>query len=235
MTKATAIRASWYDYPQYYDSAYRSETRLEADFIEAACRRHCHHPVRRLLEPACGTGRLLRLLAARGYRMTGLDTCASALRYLDRGLTRRGLHATVVQADMANFYLAKPVDAAYCTVSSFLHLLSEDAAHRHLECVGRSLRPAGIYILGIELTPSDAPQHTAHRTPASPNPAGRITNDSPPQIYPATIKPVPFPDAISLILPAVGGLIPATIAASITLECLRYLTGATMENASAMI
>jgi hypothetical protein len=95
--------------------------------------------------------------------MTGLDTSASALRYLQRGLTRRGLRATVLQADMTDFRLAKPVDAAYCTVSSFFHLLSEDAAHRHLECVGRSLCPAGIYILGIELTPSDAPQHTAQR------------------------------------------------------------------------
>ena len=153
MTKATVIQASWYDYPQYYDSAYQSETRLEADFIEAACRRYCQRPVRRLLEPACGTGRLLRLMATRGYQMTGLDTSDYALRYLQRGLTRRGISATVLQADMADFRLAKPVDAAYCTVSSFLHLLSEDAAHRHLECVGRSLRPAGIYILGIELIP----------------------------------------------------------------------------------
>jgi hypothetical protein len=33
-------RKSWYDYPQYYDLAFRSETRAEADFIEAACRKY---------------------------------------------------------------------------------------------------------------------------------------------------------------------------------------------------
>ena len=30
------LEADWYDYPQYYDLLFRSETRLEADFLEAA-------------------------------------------------------------------------------------------------------------------------------------------------------------------------------------------------------
>ena len=65
--RATA-GSNWYDYPAYYDLAFRSETPAEADFIEAACRKYCPFPVRRLLEPACGTGRLVAELAARGYR-----------------------------------------------------------------------------------------------------------------------------------------------------------------------
>ena len=36
-----AVNADWYDYPQYYDLAFRSETVPEADFIEAACRKYC--------------------------------------------------------------------------------------------------------------------------------------------------------------------------------------------------
>ena len=161
MGQTTAIRASWYDYPQYYDIAFRPETRPEADFIEAACRKYCPFAVQRLLEPACGTGRLIAELAARGYQMTGLDLSRPSLDHLRRRLARRGLRADVLQADMADFRLAAPVDAAYCTFSSFRHLLTEEAARRHLECVAGSLRPGGIYILGLHLLPRSAGRESA--------------------------------------------------------------------------
>src|ERR1044071_5424658 len=65
--------ANCYDYPQYYDIAFQPYTRREADFIEAACGKYCSFDVRRILEPACGSGRLVTELAARGYQMTGFD------------------------------------------------------------------------------------------------------------------------------------------------------------------
>jgi SAM-dependent methyltransferase len=157
------IEASWYDYPQHYDLAFRSETRPEADFIEAACRKYCPFAVRRFLEPACGTGRLIAELAARGYEMTGLDLSQPALDYLRRRMARRGLCATVFRADMADFRLNTPVDAAYSTLDSFRHLLGERAARGHLECVARGLRPGGIYILGFHLLPPDAAEECIER------------------------------------------------------------------------
>lgn len=163
MSKTAIERASWYDYPKYYDLAFRSETRLEADFIEAACRRYCPFPARRLLEPACGTGRLVAELAARGYRLTGLDLSKPSLDYLRRRLARRGLRATVFRADMADFRLAAPVDAAYNTLDGFRHLLTERAARRHLECVAGGLRPGGIYVLGFHLLPPDASEECVER------------------------------------------------------------------------
>ena len=86
MTDAAAAGLNWYDHPAYYDLAFRSETRLEADFIEAACRKYCPFAVQRLLEPACGTGRLVAELAARGYRVSGFDLSGPALAYLRRRL-----------------------------------------------------------------------------------------------------------------------------------------------------
>jgi SAM-dependent methyltransferase len=189
MKKNQTIQADWYDYPQYYDIAFRSETRLEADFIEAACRKygktgqapsicasspkagqapgiHDPEPVPfsgRLLEPACGTGRLVAELAARGYRVTGLDLSEPSLNYLRRRLARRRLSADVFRADMADFRLDDPVDAAYCTFDGFRHLLSEDAARRHLQCVADALRPGGIYVLGFHLLPPDADEECTER------------------------------------------------------------------------
>ena len=112
--------------------------------------------MRRLLEPACGTGRLVAELAARGYHLSGFDLSGPALAYLRRRLARRGLRAAIFAADMADFSLPRPVDAAYNTFDGFRHLLDEHRARRHLECVADSLRPGGIYILGFHLLPPDA-------------------------------------------------------------------------------
>jgi len=164
MADSPIIRQSWYDYPQYYDLAFRSETRLEADFIEAACGKYgLLPPSLRLLEPACGTGRLVTELAARGHRMTGFDLSRPSLKYLRQRLARRKFAARVFRADMADFRLAKPVDAAYCTFDGFRHLLSEDAARSHLQCVAKCLRPGGIYILGFHLLPLDAAEECIER------------------------------------------------------------------------
>ncbi|MCO6454212.1 MAG: class I SAM-dependent methyltransferase [Pirellulaceae bacterium] len=158
-----ALAASWYDFPQYYDMAFRDETRREADFIEAACRKYCPFPVRRLLEPACGTGRLIVELASRGYEMSGFDLRGEPLRYLRHKLVRRGLRAELFQADMADFRPPQPVDAAHNTWNSFRYLLSEQAARRHLQRVAQSLRPGGIYILGFHLLPLDADEECTER------------------------------------------------------------------------
>ena len=155
--------AGWYEYPQYYDMAFRDETRDEADFIEAACKKYCPFQVRKLLEPACGTGRLIVELASRGYAMTGFDIRAEPLDYLRRKLSRRGLTADVYRADMTEFALDQPVDAAFNTFNSFRYLLTEQAARRHLECVADSLRPGGIYLLGMHLLPLDVDEESTER------------------------------------------------------------------------
>ena len=153
MASSRIIVANCYDYPQYYDVALPAYTKREADFIEAACRKYCPFDARRFLEPACGAGRLITELAARGYEVAGFDLSRPALSYLRRRLARHRLHAETFEAEMSDFRLSRPVDAAYCTVSTFRHLLTEQAARGNLECIARNLRPGGIYILGLHLLP----------------------------------------------------------------------------------
>lgn len=153
MGRSRTLAANWFDYPQYYDIAFQAHTEVEIDFIEAACRKYCPFDARRFLEPACGTGRLITALAARGYQMTGFDISRPALSYLRRRLARRRLHAETFEAELSDFRVSRPADAAYCTVNTFRHLLTEQAARGHLECIARSLRPGGIYVLDLHLLP----------------------------------------------------------------------------------
>jgi len=152
-----------YDYPQYWDLAFRSDTILEADFIEAACRQYACRPVRRLLEPGCGGGRLVVEMASRGYEVTGIDLSRPSLAYVRKRLRRRGLPAVVLEADMSAFVARPPVDAAFCTFNTFRHLTSEAAARQHLQVVAESLRPGGLYILGFHLLPPDADEACVER------------------------------------------------------------------------
>jgi SAM-dependent methyltransferase len=153
MARNRILQASWYDYPKYYDIAFQAYTRQEADFIEAACRKYCSFGVRQLIEPACGSGRLITEFAARGYQVIGFDVSQPALNYLRRRLTRCRLRAQTFEGEMSDFHLGRPVDAAYCTLSTFRHLLTEQASRSHLQCIARSLRQGGIYILGLRLLP----------------------------------------------------------------------------------
>ena len=158
-----AVTETWYNFPQYYDLAFRSETIPEANFIEAACRKYCSGTTRRLLEPACGTGRLVTELAARGYDLVGLDLSKPSLAFLRRRLARRKLQAEILHGDMSDFELSEPVDAAYSTFDGFRHLLTEETALGHLQSVARALRPGGIYLLGFHLLPPDADEECTER------------------------------------------------------------------------
>ncbi|MDW8077272.1 MAG: class I SAM-dependent methyltransferase [Thermoguttaceae bacterium] len=157
------IHANWYDFPQYYDLAFRDETRAEAAFLQAAFTRYADGRVTTLLEPACGSGRLVRALAAKGFRVLAFDLNQRALVYCQRRLQARGLRATLFRADMCQFAVSQPVDAAFCTFDSFRHLLTEKHALQHLRCMAEAIRPGGVYILGVHLLPPDASDECVER------------------------------------------------------------------------
>ena len=157
------IEASWYDYPQYYDMAFRDDTAEETEFLDVVWRKYCDFDVRRVLEPACGTGRVVTALAERDYEMLGFDLSDSMLRYASKRLKRRGLAATLFNADMRDFQLEKPVDMAYNPVNSFRYLLTEKDAQRHLQCMAGALRQGGLYILAMHLLPYDVDEESTER------------------------------------------------------------------------
>jgi SAM-dependent methyltransferase len=151
------IRGNVYDYPKYYDVLFGSDWKAEFDFLEACFARHALRPVRRLFEPACGTGRLLVKLAEAGYEVSGNDLNPNAIEYCNARLVRRGFPPSAVVGDMADFRLRRKVDAAFSTINSFRHLGSEEDAQSHLACTARALAKGGIYILGFHLTPARRP------------------------------------------------------------------------------
>ncbi|MCR9201023.1 MAG: class I SAM-dependent methyltransferase [Planctomycetaceae bacterium] len=150
-------QSNCYDFPQYWDLAFGEDTKLEADFVEAAVRRYCSFSLSRVYEPGCGGGRLVMELARRGYDVTGCDLSGPSIAWLQQQLKAERLSAAVSVADMRDPVPAASLhDAAYCFVNTFRHLLTEEDAVRHLRSVASMLRPGGLYLLGIHLLPPDA-------------------------------------------------------------------------------
>jgi SAM-dependent methyltransferase len=148
------IRANLYDYPKYYDVLFGDDWKAEYDFLLACFAQHARRPVRRLFEPACGTGRLLVKFARAGYEVSGNDLNPKAVSYCNARLVRHGFPPTATVGDMADFHLRRKQDAAFNTINSFRHLQTEEAAEGHLRCVAGALAKGGLYVLGFHLTPA---------------------------------------------------------------------------------
>ncbi|MEM9489671.1 MAG: class I SAM-dependent methyltransferase [Myxococcota bacterium] len=154
---ATYRAFDWYQTPQFYDIIFDTESRLEGDFLEAALDRYATgRSRRRVLEPACGSGRLVAEMARRGWRVLGYDLNDGAVAYAKRRLSELGTAsagpARVVRGAMQTYRVPGRFDLAHCLVSSFRYLLSENDARSHLDGVARALRPGGIYVLGLHLS-----------------------------------------------------------------------------------
>ena len=147
-----------YDYPKYYDLIFGSDWKAEFDFLEGVFERYCTGKVKRLFEPACGTGRLLMRFGKAGYEVAGNDLNDKAVAFCNKRLKRHSLPESAVVGDMCDFKptfggKAKKVDAMFNTINSFRHVPTGEAAEAHLRCVADGLRKGGVYVLGLHLTP----------------------------------------------------------------------------------
>lgn len=146
--------AHLYDYPKYYDLVFGSDWKAEFDFLEQCFERYSDRVCRRLFEPACGTGRLMIKFAQSGYEVAGNDLNSHAVDYCNRRFQRAGFGNAAVVGDMADFSVPRKVDACFNMINSFRHLQTEKQADAHFRCIADALRPGGLYIIGLHLTPT---------------------------------------------------------------------------------
>ena len=144
---------SLYDYPRYYDLVYGSDWKAEVDFLNGVFGQHVRGTAKRLLEPACGTGRLMFRLERKGYEVDGIDLSQNAVEYCNQRLLRHGFRRSARVADMTDFTVKSKYCAAFNTINSFRHLEKHAQARDHLACMAKAIRRGGVYILGLHLCP----------------------------------------------------------------------------------
>lgn len=146
-----------YATPRYYDIAFAWDVGEEVNLLQMIFQRHAVGGVERVLEPACGTGRLAIALAVCGYHVTGYDLEPGMVDYAadraaEMGLTDR---VTIEQADMTSRVYQQPFDGAFNPVNSLGHLQHDEPIRAHLDCMARSLRPGAVY--AVQLTTRYSP------------------------------------------------------------------------------
>ncbi|MBB6429369.1 class I SAM-dependent methyltransferase [Algisphaera agarilytica] len=153
----------WYETPIYYDIIFDVDTEKEARFLE-----QCHelHATPRadpkdgapgslsVLEPACGSGRLMAELAGRGHHVAGVDLSAGMLDFARKRFKQDCVTGELLEAPMQDFDFqhAGPFDLAHILVSSFKYLQNGDDAAACLNCVCDHLRVGGVFVLGLHTT-----------------------------------------------------------------------------------
>ncbi|MBI2104870.1 MAG: class I SAM-dependent methyltransferase [Candidatus Omnitrophica bacterium] len=135
-----------YQHPRYYAIGYQWNTEAECDFIEACLKAHGPPGATRLLDIGCGSGRHMSILAARGYRMAGIDLSPEMVAYVNEAAAREHLDISASVGDLRRLALAGTYDAAFCFMDTFRFLLTNDAIVSHLRAVAGHLAPGGLYL-----------------------------------------------------------------------------------------
>lgn len=103
----------------------------------------------RVLELACGTGRLTIPIAQSGVDITGADLSASMLQAARTKAQRAGVHVEFHEADMRSFELMGPFSTILIPGNSLLHLFTADELMQCFRNVRRHLAPNGRLIFDI--------------------------------------------------------------------------------------
>lgn len=140
-----------YVHPQYYDIAFTWDLSDEIAFFGRVFESHVPFPVRRILEPCCGTGRFLLALPRHGYSVVGYDKSPDMLEYARRRLADAGdpARAQAIEGDMLVLSFDREFDAALNSINSLGYLLSDAEIVTHFRNTAASLKPGGVYIVHV--------------------------------------------------------------------------------------
>jgi SAM-dependent methyltransferase len=135
--------------PEVYDMV-ESDTE-ELDFILGYAKK-VGGPV---LEPACGTGRLLIPLAREGFEITGDDINQQMLTGLNRHLEAEPMEVkdmvTVVRGDMQTFKLDSTFNFAFLSVNALLYIWTAQGQQETISNIYRHLNPGGTLLVDVYL------------------------------------------------------------------------------------
>jgi len=135
----------------YYDRIYWwKDYRQEVDFIVSVVRRH-HVLGHRVLEVACGTGNHTKILAQRGFEVTGVDISEDMLRI---ARSKLGGRAKLLRGDMRDLEAAVggKFDAAICLFSAISYNRTLSDLTRTIQGLYDRLSDGGVVVFDTHFT-----------------------------------------------------------------------------------
>ncbi|MBI5368087.1 MAG: class I SAM-dependent methyltransferase [Planctomycetes bacterium] len=153
--------------PAVHDALFGWDPGPEVDTYVDLLNRHGSCRVHRVLDVGCGTGRLLRPLAASGLDAVGIERSPDLARHARERAAAEKVKIDVTVADPREFKLARPCDGAISTLCAYRQHLAADDVWEHLYAVSGALVARGAYVVDLRLfapgAEGDAP-HAWKRT-----------------------------------------------------------------------
>ncbi|MEX2684918.1 MAG: cyclopropane-fatty-acyl-phospholipid synthase family protein [Candidatus Sigynarchaeota archaeon] len=142
----------FYQLPLYYDIVFGSDVQAEVDFYQRCFEQFAAGKVKRILEPACGSGHYMVLLGKAGYHVTGYDLSTSMVAYTRARIKKARLskRVRVIEGDMRNATFKEKFDVAINQINSLAYLKADEDIISHFKVTGDALVDGGLYI--VELT-----------------------------------------------------------------------------------
>lgn len=142
-----------YSKPRYYHAAFPEGYPCERKMIKKCIEEYISHDVKRVLEPACGSGRLLIDLADMGFEVTGYDLSNEMVAYSTQRLEESGAkdRVTVLKGDMITADFEEQFDLAFNAINSLRYIMMDEDYVRHFRNTAASLRPGGVYLVHLSM------------------------------------------------------------------------------------
>ncbi len=105
----------------------------------------------RILELACGSGRVLLPLAQAGYELTGIDSSEAMLQIARQTLTEAGVaqRCTLLQQNIIDLKLEQKFRLAFIALGSFAHIVERQEQQKALAAVRAHLSRGATFIIDI--------------------------------------------------------------------------------------
>jgi len=136
---------------KYYDRIFWwKDYNEEVNFLIQVFRKNSAQ-AKQVLEVACGTGNHTKILAARGYQVTGVDVSEDVLRIARRKVGRR---ARFIRGDMRNLdaVVDGKYDAAICLFSAISYNLTTLELRRTMQGLYGHLKNKGVLVFDTHFT-----------------------------------------------------------------------------------
>ena len=166
-------------YSQYYDLLYRDKSYVsEVEYVTDILDRFCVSG-KKLLEFGSGTGKHGRLLAARGYQVTGIERSVEMVAKVEEtsGFSCR-------QGDICTVQLGQTFDA----VLSLFHVMSYQTSNETVQAVfnraGEHLEEGGLFVFDVWYSPAVYAQKPEIRVKRMIDATTEITRIAEPVLHP---------------------------------------------------
>lgn len=138
--------ASYNVFAEFYDDLTQNvEYEKIAKYVSSFFKKY-YPSGKTVLDLACGTGTLSKLLNEEGYNIIGIDLsddmlCIASSKSVD--------NASFIKGDISSFALPQKVDYCVCSLDSINHLKSIEQVGECFNCVYNSLVDGGIFVFDV--------------------------------------------------------------------------------------